>query len=247
MNNNYDFKEFFPMRKVTLALLLLLVAASADRALAHGFRISVDGGKLNLVSEDPTAGGLPIYKVQSLLGPANYKSSDHPGFDPQSGFSNGDQVSFNVLGPLLYSTGSGDPIPSPVDMEISPQDILIPGSVTVTGSSGFQTGFLIGEYSGGSLSEFEHQLYYSISVPGSVPIGAYAITLQLTGVNSLGQPFTPSDPFVAFFNNGLSVGSLPGVAQTLYNAAVPEPSSVVLLSLAGLGLVAFRLRRQPRS
>lgn len=240
MKFNCDSKDFIDMKKLTLALLLMFVATSANQALAHGFRVSVVGGKLEMVSEDPTAGGLAIYKVQSLLGPATFKSSDHPGYEAETGFSSGAEVSFNVLGPLLYSTGVGSAVASPVDMLISPQDFLISGSVTVTGSSGFQSGFLIGEYSGGSLGEFEHQLNYAISVPGGVPLGVYALSMQLTGVDALGQPYTASDPFVAVFNNGMPVQSLPAIAADLYNVAVPEPSSVVLLSLAGLGLVARR-------
>ncbi len=246
MNHNRDSKDFIDMKKLILALLLVLAATSAPQVHAHGFRVSVIGNKLELASDDPTAGGLSIYKVQSLLGPATFKSSDHPGFEAQSGFSSGAEVSFNVLGPLLYSTGVGDPVASPVDMLISPQDFLIPGSVTVTGTSGFQTGFLVGEYAGGSLGEFEHQLSYAINVPGGVPIGVYALSMQLTGVDALGQPYLASDPFVAVFNNGMPVQSLPGIAEDLYNVAVPEPSSVVLFALAGLGLVAFRRSRNAR-
>jgi len=230
------------MKKILIALLFVLSVGPVTVARGHGFLVSTNNGKLTLISEDSNAGGLPLYTVQSMLGPANFKSADHPGYDVQGGITAGASISFDVLGPLWYSTG-GAPVPSPVDMSIVPQDILVPGSVTVTGSSGFQTGFLIGEYDGANLGAFEHQLNYSIAVPGSVPIGAYAVALQLTGMDSGGSPYTPSDPFVAVFNNGLSVGSLPAVSAQLYGVAVvPEPSSIVLAVVAGMALLFARRR-----
>ncbi len=232
------------MNKFTLAALVAVTAASANVAHGHGFLISNDNGKLVLTSEDPAAGGLPIYTVQALLGTATYKSTDHPGFDVQSGIGGGASITFDVLGPLWYTVGSGSPIPSPVDMNISPQDISVPGSVTVTGGSGFQPGFLIGEFDGTNLGTYEHQLYYEWDVPSGVPIGTYAVAMELTGIDSSGHPFTPSDPFVAVFNNGLPVGNLPIIAGQLYAAAitVPEPSSVILALLAGIGLAVHGLR-----
>ncbi len=237
------------MNRFSIVAAVALAAVSANLAFGHGFRLTTDNGKLVLTSEDPTAGGLPIYKVQSLLGPATFKSADHPGYEVQSGIGSGALISFDVLGPLWYSTG-GEPVPSPVDMLVTPQDIFVPGSVTVTGDSGFQTGFLIGEYDGSSLGAFEHQLSYAISVPAGVPLGAYALAMQLTGFDALGQPYTPSDPFVAVFNNGMPVGNLPAVAALLYTAAipVPEPSSIVLAALATLGVTVIgRRARRNRS
>jgi hypothetical protein len=234
------------MKHLHLIVVFAIAVSSANFAWAHGFLITAPGGKLTLTSEDPTAGGLPLYKVQSLLGPSTFKSADHPGYDVQSGITIGTSIGFNVLGPLWYSTGGGAPLHSPagVDMDIVPQDILVPGAVVVTGDSGIQPGFLIGQYDGLSLGAFEHQLNYSLSVPTGVPIGAYAVALQLTGVDALGQPLTSSDPFVAVFNNGLPVNTLPAVAGQLYAAAiaVPEPSSIVL-ALLGMTAMACYGRR----
>ena len=235
------------MKYLNLIAIFAIAVGSANVAWAHGFLITAPGGKLTLTSEDPTAGGLPLYKVQSLLGPATFKSADHPGYDVQSGISIGTSIGFNVLGPLWYSNG-GAPVLSPagVDLDIVPQDILVPGSLTVAGDSGFQPGFLIGEYDGSSLGDFEHQLNYSLSVPSGVPVGAYALALQLTGIDSLGQPYVSSDPFVAVFNNGLPVNTLPAVAGQLYAAAVavPEPSSIVLALVGGMALAYFARRRR---
>lgn len=235
------------MKRQLLASLAIAAFASVSPAFGHGFLIDVVNNKLVLQTEDPTAGGNSIYKVQALLGPAAFRSTDHPGYDVAGGIANGDSISFNVLSPLWYSPGAGAPIHSPVgvNMVITPQDFSISGSVTATGTSGFQTGFLIGQFDGVALGAYEHQLNYEIDVPGGVPVGAYAIALQLTGVNAANQPFLASDPFVAVFNNGLQIGGFPAVANQLYTAAmtVPEPSSIMLAALAGAGVIAFGRRR----
>ena len=210
------------MKRLSLAMYLLAVTLVASHAWGHGFRIDIDNSnKLVLHSDDPNAGPRSIYQVQSLLGPSAFRSNDHPGYDVDSfngpsGFSGGESIGFDVLGPLWYSNG-GVPVHSAtgVDMVITPQDFSILGSVTVSGSSQFQNGFLIGEYDGFSLGAYEHQLNYEIDVTGGVPVGAYAVAMRLTGANAANQSYLPSDPFVAVFNNGLSVGGS--------NPAFPHP------------------------
>lgn len=236
------------MNRFSIFVLSLIWLACAETALGHGFKVSIDPqGKLQLESEDGTAGGNLIYKVQSLLGPATSKSHDHPGFEAVSGFSGGELISFDSLGPLWYSPGSGATQHSPagVNMTIIPQD-LSPASITIEGTSGFQTGFLVGEYADGALGAYDHQLYYSIDVPTGVPVGAYAITLQLRGTDGNGQPLVPSDAFVAVFNNGLNLTSFNTVAGELYTAAigVPEPSSILLAMTAACGLAWFARRKR---
>ncbi len=200
-----------------------------------------------LESEDPTAGGLAIYKTQSLFGPATSRSNDHPGFEAVGGLVTGNSVGFNVLGPLWYA-GPTPPTLSPVPLTITPQDGAIVGSVQVDGGTGFQSGFLVGVFDGTSLGDFEHQLNYSFDAPGGVPVGAYAVALQLTGTGQAG-PFIPSAPFVAVFNNQMSLNDFNATAPALYAAAiagVPEPSSLVLGALGCLGAVGFALRRARR-
>ena len=236
------------MNRFSIFVLSLIWLACAETALGHGFKVSIDPqGKLQLESEDPTAGGNLIYKVQALLGPSTSKSHDHPGFEAISGFAEGDSVYFDSLGPLWYSPGSGATQHSPagVNMTIIPQD-AIPGLVTITGTSGNQAGFLVGQYSSGALGAYDHQLYYSIDVPTGVPIGAYAITLQLRGTHENGQQLVPSDAFVAVFNNGLNLTSFNTVAGELYTAAigVPEPSSILLATTAACGLAWFARRKR---
>lgn len=236
------------MFRLSSLFSIAVVLAVACDAHAHGFRIDNVANKLVLHSEDPTAGALSIYKVQALLGPSTFRSNDHPGYEVDNGFLGGESIHFDVLGPLWYSSGGAPPAPSPtgVDMVISPQDLMIPGSVTVSGLSGLQTGFLIGDYdsSSGELGSFEHQLNYLIAVPSGVPTGAYALAMRLTGTNAADQPFLPSDPFVAVFNNNLALSTFNPLAVDLYWAAVPEPSAFVLASVGLVGLLAI-WRRTP--
>lgn len=229
--------------------ILIVALAGAEQAWAHGFKVTIDANhKLQLVSEDPTAGGLPLYKVQSLFGGATLRETDHPGFEAFSGFVSGDTISFSLLGPLWFSPGAGTPVPAAAGnvLSLAHQDgsVLIPP--TVTGSSGPQAGFQVGEYDGFALSEFEHQLGYKLENAGGLPTGAFAVALRLLGTDHNAQPFTPSEPFVAIFNVGLTPTTLAAVAPQLYASAVPEPSSMVLAAAAAAGLAMAVLRRRKK-
>jgi hypothetical protein len=238
------------MRSMVLFVFMIAALACAEKAWAHGFLVSVDGNnKLQLATEDATAGGNLSYAVQALIGSSTPKATDHPGYDAVSGFANGAQVYFDVLGPLWYSPGSGAPTVAPagVTLSITPQDGTIVGSVSLSGLTGPQTGFLVGEYDAGELGVYQHQLYYELAKTGGLPSGAYAVAMQLRGTSATSQPYVESDPFVAVFNNGVSVGSLPTVASQLYTVAIPEPSAFVLAAMAGVALFALggrRLRRR---
>ncbi len=241
-------------RTMTYAVVLIALAAGAPPALGHGFLVSIDGNNaLQLTSEDGTAGGLLMYKVQTLnpAGVSAVKSTDHPGFEAASGFLGNEQVYFEVLGPLWFSSG-GAPTEAAtgVSLELMPQDLTVPGSTTVDGTTGPQSGFLIGEYKvyegGGAatLGAYEHQLNYEIDASPSVPIGAFAFAMRLIGINSVGQPFIPSTPFVAVFNNGLSLTTLNTISPQLFSVAVPEPSGWALAAVGAVGLLAFARRSQ---
>ncbi len=249
---NYK-RDLTDMKRQLLTAFVMMALAGASNAFGHGFRIDIDANnKIVLHTDDPNAGSRSIYEVQTLLGPSAFRSTDHPGYDVDtlngdSGVTIGASFGFNVLGPLWYSNG-GAPVPSPVgkNMVITPQDFTIPGSVTVTGTSGFQNGFLIGAYDGSTLGVYEHQFNYEIDVPGGVPVGAYALSMELTGTNNVGVPYVASDPFVIVFNNGYLISAFPALADQLYTAAlpVPEPSTMVLAAIAGVGLIGFARRRR---
>ena len=229
---------------------------STAKLSAHGFVVTLDANKkLVLTSEDPTAGGRPLYKQDSLLGPIASRSHDHPGFDigpGQAGITSGSKFTFDSLGPLWFADSSGAPqlAPGGITMLVSSQDPAITDDVEIRGASGFQRGFTVGEYDGVSLGAFEHQLNYELDVPidpafpNGVPVGAYAIALRLIGENGAGQPFRPSDPFVVVFNNKLPISTFPAIANNLFAAAVPEPGTLAL-ALVGFGVafVGARCRR----
>jgi hypothetical protein len=230
------------MTRLFTMLTLLAVSAWAERAAAHGFPITVDGSnKLQVTTEDPTAGSQLVYKVQTLIGNSVSRATDHPGYEGASGFGTGDQVFFDVLGPLWFSSG-GAPVQAAagVTLSIVPQDGTIPGSVLASGSTGALSGFLIGEYDGTALGAYEHQLFYELDDAAGIPAGAYAIALRLRGTNAALEPYVPSDPLVAVFNIGLSIPTLNAIGPSLFSAAVPvpEPSTAALAAVAGMALMA---------
>ncbi len=221
------------MRQLLITVCCAMAVFVGRDALGHGFRIRIDGdNKLLLRSDDPGAGEGLIYRAVTMLGPATSRSTDHPGYDVNtldgpSGFAGGESIGFDALGPLWYSDG-GTPVLSPagVNMKITSQDLGVTGSVTVTGESEFQTGFLIGVYDGSALGAYEHQLNYQMDVLGGVPIGAFALKLQLTGANAASQPLVPSDPLVAVFNNDLEFATFAALVTPIAARAMEMPGDV---------------------
>ena len=220
-------------RLSALSFVVMCCLFAVGNALGHGFRISIDANnKLAIRSDDPTVGMGLIYKAPALLGPAHSRSQDHPGYDVNtlngpSGFSGGESIGFDAMGALWYSDGNATvPSPTGVNLVITPQDLATPGSVTVTGTSESQPGFLIGVYDGSALGAYEHQLNYQIDVPGGVPVGAYSLGLRLTGTNAASQPFAPSERFAAIFNNGLDSTTFASVATSLAAHALEIPGDV---------------------
>ena len=241
------------LRTATIALGLF---AYASQLAAHGFHIALDASrKLQLSSDDPSAGARLLYTQDALLGPIYSRSHDHPGFDVdpgQLGITPGSRFTFNSVGPLWFANASAGPQPAEtgVTMLIRSQDPAISSDLEIRRNSRFQVGFLIGAFDGTAIGTFEHQLEYELDVPidpafpDGLPVGAYAISLQLTGMDGAGQPFVPSDPFVIVFNNKLPIGILPGIANQLYAViAVPEPSAFAL-ACAALGAVVWAAGRR---
>jgi hypothetical protein len=244
------------MRQLALFLVGIGLLGS-QKAWGHGFQVHVDGSnKLQVTSIDPHAGSNPYYAVETLTGSTTPRSTIHPGFEPTGGFTDTAKVYFDVLGPLWFSPGSGTPTADPngVALSILSQDLGIGGSLSLSGLTGSQNGFLIGEYDGGLLGvegAEEHQLFYQLTKAGGVPPGAYAVGLQLRGTNGSGQPYVPSAPLVAIFNIGLNTTTtLPAVASQLYTVAIPEPSAQALAWMGSTLLVigrGWRCRRARRT
>lgn len=167
-------------------------------------------------------------------------STDEPGFetDLPSYLVNGDILSFTVLGGLFFHDGiSWAPLTNGESITIDQY-----GSVVITADSGDQPGFAFGQVSGGIIHEHLDFTLSSDSGYAGAAIGAYGIRLSLQTSN---PNIAGSDPFMIVINNGLDEevfdATLPAFA-----VAVPEASSVLMASLAGLGGVigVWRNRRK---
>lgn len=149
---------------------------------------------------------------------------------------------------LWYHSGiEGDPVtPVPGNVFLTVSDST--SSITVTGSSGLQTGLLLTESLSGSLHAHLDFALFPNSGP-TAAVGVYGLVLQITSPS-----YEASDPFLLAIANlqGLDILDPAVLArveygeQAIFNAAVPEPSSIALAGL-GIGSVAFAaLRRRMR-
>lgn len=202
-------------------------------------------------SEPPSISVYGFEFGEDLADPFN--PSD-PGINQAAGVGNlpaGASLRYDILSSLLYWDGTG----SEVNWTTPTGDTLIQLYMgtsirTLDGDSGEQVGALIQSVvSDGSLHKhFTTSLYEApgtSNVPGDASFvapadGIYAFSIDLT-LTSGSNSYT-TDPIWLVFNNGVSEDAH-GLAIA---SLVPEPGSMGLLGLAGLGLM-HRRRRSARA
>lgn len=233
------------MLKLNFAFAALMAAAMpvlAEEPHLHAgdIELEVDGGQLVAHGAAHTQFGTGYAIFESDfgdLGGGPFKTDD-PGYDSVEGtFAHLDIINYKALGSLWYWNGA-----SWGNSVVNGESIRLNGNLgeetfwTTSGVAGDLTG-LIGQ--AGSDGKIHEHLDMSVKAPvGFAPtMGAYYVTLQLVSDN-----YTSSDPYLIVFNNGLSASAFESSIDALVTP-VPEPETYAML-LAGLGLIAFKLRRR---
>lgn len=212
--------------KLQSCLVLILFAAATAPSVALGdaatdIQVFLSGGKL-------TTG---LAKYASAFDETTFETHD-PGF-AGSPLPQGVQYGVQISQKLWYHSGvENDPI-TPVrgDVYITISDTS--STLTVTGSSGLQAGLILTENLSGSLHG--HLDFVLFPKTGSAaPAGVYGLVMQITSPS-----YQTSDQFLLAIANvaggSLTLDGIEYGEQAIFNAAVPEPSAVVL---AGLGISA---------
>jgi hypothetical protein len=239
-----------PSRWLWLASVVLVAGLSAVSAEAGPTDHDEHAGDIQLEIEDGklvTHNGRYFESSFSTLisGTPSFYRSATPGFNSAPGLlvydaetESPQEIGFNVLGPLLFWTGTSMAAPQ---AGLALNMFWGPSSVAVTGASGV-TGFSLGGATDPDGSFHEH---FTFELAADASPGAYGVLLELTPAGS--STFTKSDPFLLVFNRGLEYEAFEsGVDAMVQVTAVPEPSSIALAGLGVAGLAGAALRRRMR-
>lgn len=239
------------MLRHCFAVSLVIVACAHELAWGHGFSLFLVGNSIQAASSDSNISNNPHlffteeFENDGLGGLA----TDHGGAG-FSGFGSGKTLSFEVVTKLLYSNGGvAEPVAGPLTMEIANQFALQP-PVNVTGGSLPSPATI--SISGNT----DHELLWTLS-GGAIPTGVYGVGYVVKGhpTSTPSTPYDPSPTLVAMFiTPNFTLGNVNDpnspfnlATSAIYNKAlgIPEPSTLVLAALAGVAMLAARLRRLP--
>lgn len=233
---------------LSVAVALLMALPTVAPAQHDGdIEFEYAAGQIGFVNGDPGyADGLTVFGAEMTFNPGGFGhgSTIFPGFEHEDGgLTPGDLIDYTVLqsrfGNYLnyWNPLTGLVENTPDLFRIDNFDIGSGGNHLVgqlTGGGGPPAGHFIGMVDGSG--DFHHHVRFNLVNPNSAAVGAYAILFDLRSSNPL---IADSDPFWIVWNFGMSETDH---AAAMSFFAAPEPGSLPLLLIAGLGALCRRRR-----
>jgi len=249
----------FLSRSTVAVLATTFTAAGAFAGPAHhDVRPHVSGGKILTDGYDDDTGvptpGVHVFGYDFGEEPTDPFFISDPGFNASSssGLTPSSQLRFNVLDSLKYWDGTGfGGVPSGESIDFS----LGSSSLTVTESSGMQTGFNIQTVTSTGVVHKHLNNELRGSDGNTVPAGSgiwgpgdgveatagiYLVSIELL-LNPTGG-ILKSDPIYFVFNSGVDEEIHEDAIDFVQTTMVPEPTSVALVGLLGAAFLRRRTR-----
>lgn len=243
---------------IALAALAAMALSFEARAQDIDVRPLVVGGRITTNGFDDGTGdvfpGQRVFLYEFLEDPGDPFFTSDPGFNApsSSGLLPGSQLKFNVLSGSLfglpanlsYWDGNGSPSFGLVPHDESLNWTLGSSSITVGNSLGDQTGYTLQTVPGGGAIHKHLSAFLNGSGGDDPTPGVYLLTAELVS----SDPGTvKSSPFVVLYGNGVDEEAADAALAYAEALLVPEPSSMTLTGLAGVGLAGLVVRTRRRS
>ena len=228
---------------LALGLIAAMVTSSfAQHAGDVEFEYDLVQGKIIIEGGSPSFRFADQY-FEAALGTSGLLNGfvGDPGFEAHKPIGSGDLIGFNLHaghnGNFLHFFDANTNTLLSSHNRILNIDVAGPGSLNLTQTSGGSG--LIG--AAPANGEFHSHLDFQLSDLGSANFGAYGFLMSLTtNASGVGE----SDPFWIFLNYGMAEPAFDTAIGSI--TAVPEPSTIVLVSMAACGF-AWKRRRMRSS
>lgn len=231
-------KKFFAATVVLLSAMTATSMAQDEEPHSDVEFAYVDGA----IEVEPGEEGLVFEAEFGEDAFANFASE--PGIASEieegAGINAGNVIGFNVLDKLFYWNGSE--AVSPGDATVTIAGAGGSADVVVSGTSGIQLADFMtpSNLLGQADADGDFHVDPGFTISDGAAAGGYGLVLSLSTDDAGG--IADSEPFGIFLNFGLEEEAFE-MGVEAFAAAVPEPSSLMLLSFAAVGLAAVRRRR----